>query len=124
MKLASLKGGRDGRLAVVSRDLSRAVLAGAIAPTLQAALDDWGKTAPRLAEIARDLDAGKVRDEFRFDQAACASPLPRAYQWADGSAYVTHVELVRKARGAELPPSFWTDPLTLSGRIGRVSGAA
>ena len=115
MKLASLKGGRDGRLAVVSRDLSRAVLAGAIAPTLQAALDDWGKTAPRLAEIARGLDAGKVRDEFRFDQAACASPLPRAYQWADGSAYVTHVELVRKARGAELPPSFWTDPLLYQG---------
>src|SRR5215469_9000619 len=115
MKLASLKGGRDGRLAVVSSDLTRAVLAETIAPTLQAALDDWETTSPRLAEIARDLNAGKAKGSFAFDQIACASPLPRAYQWADGSAYVTHVELVRKARGAELPESFWTDPLFYQG---------
>ena len=115
MKLASLKGGRDGRLVVVSSDLTRAVLADGIASTLQAALDDWDRAAPRLAQIARDLNAGKAGDSFAFDQAACASPLPRAYQWADGSAYVTHVELVRKARGAELPASFWTDPLFYQG---------
>ena len=115
MKLASLKGGRDGRLAVVSSDLTRAVSAETIAPNLQAALDDWDRTAPRLAELARDLDGGKAGGSFAFDPAACASPLPRAYQWADGSAYVTHVELVRKARGAELPASFWTDPLFYQG---------
>ena len=115
MKLASLMGGRDGRLAVVSSDLSRAVVADDIAPTLQAALDDWERAAPRLLQIARDLDAGKTANSFAFDEAACASPLPRTYQWADGSAYVTHVELVRKARGAELPPSFWTDPLIYQG---------
>jgi len=115
MKLASLKGGRDGRLALVSSDLTRAVSAENIAPNLQAALDDWDRTAPRLAELARDLDAGKASASFAFDQAACASPLPRAYQWADGSAYVTHVELVRKARGAELPARFWTDPLFYQG---------
>ena len=115
MKLASLRGGRDGRLAVVSRDLSHAVLAGEVAPTLQAALDDWDRAAPRLVKIAHEIDAGKCQDAFPFDPAACASPLPRAYQWADGSAYVTHVELVRKARGAELPASFWTDPLMYQG---------
>jgi len=115
MKLASLKGGRDGRLVVVSSDLTRAVSAEIIAPSLQAALDDWGKVEPRLAELARNLSAGKVSGDFAFDQGACASPLPRAYQWADGSAYVTHVELVRKARGAELPASFWTDPLFYQG---------
>ena len=87
MKLASLKGGRDGRLAIVSTDLSRAVLAENTAPTLQAALDDWDRVAPRLAEIAQNLNAGKADGSFAFDQAACLSPLPRAYQWADGSAY-------------------------------------
>jgi len=113
MKLASLKAGRDGRLAVVSRDLIRAVTAGVA--TLQAALDDWDAHAPVLQELADRLEAGRAPRSFTFDPAACASPLPRAYQWADGSAYVTHVELVRKARGAEMPASFWTDPLMYQG---------
>ncbi len=113
MKLASLKAGRDGRLIIVSRDLSRAILANV--PTLQAALDDWEMHAPALEELAARLDAGGVPRSFAFDPSACASPLPRAYQWADGSAYVTHVELVRKARGAEMPASFWTDPLMYQG---------
>jgi fumarylacetoacetate (FAA) hydrolase len=112
MKLASLKGGRDGRLVVISRDMTRALPVPDIAPTLQAALDDWAVVAPRLAEKA---EAVEHRHGEAFDPAACASPLPRAYQWADGSAYVVHVELVRKARGAELPPSFWTDPLIYQG---------
>jgi len=115
MKLASLKGGRDGRLAVVSRDLTRAVLAQQIAPSLQAALDNWDQLAPRLEQLYRALNDGKAEGAFAFDQGACASPLPRAYQWADGSAYLTHVELVRKARGAEMPKSFWTDPLMYQG---------
>jgi len=114
VKLASLKSGRDGRLVVVSRDLSRFAPADEIAPTLQAALDAWAETAPRLRALADDLEAGRARGE-PFDQAACASPLPRAYQWLDGSAYVTHVELVRKARGAELPERFWSDPLMYQG---------
>jgi fumarylacetoacetate (FAA) hydrolase len=115
MKLASLKGGRDGRLAVVASDLAQAVLVPDIAPTLQQALDHWDEAAPRLIEISRALDVHEMPGAFTFDPAACASPLPRAYQWADGSAYVTHVELVRKARGAELPQSFWTDPLMYQG---------
>jgi fumarylacetoacetate (FAA) hydrolase len=115
MKLASLKGDRDGRLAVVSRDLTRAVLAQQIAPSLQAVLDDWDRLAPRLEELYRALNGGKTEGAFAFDQGACASPLPRAYQWADGSAYLSHVELVRKARGAEMPKSFWTDPLMYQG---------
>jgi len=115
MKLASLKGGRDGKLAVVSRDLSRAVLAHDIAPTLQAALDDWDQAAPRLAILHRALNANEAAGSFPFEAQSCASPLPRAYQWADGSAYVTHVELVRRARGAEMPQSFWTDPLMYQG---------
>ena len=82
---------------------------------MQAALDDWQSTAPRLAEESEQLENGSVADGFPFDETACASPLPRAYQWADGSAYVNHVELVRKARGAEMPPSFWTDPLMYQG---------
>ena len=112
MKLASLKDGRDGRLVVVSNDLTRCASAAAVAPTLQAALDDWANVCPALEAIAKDLEAGGGEN---FDQAACASPLPRAYQWADGSAYVNHVELVRKARGAEMPASFWTDPLMYQG---------
>ena len=112
MKLASLKGGRDGRLVVVSNDLTRCASAAAVAPTLQAALDDWANARPALEAIAKELEAG---GGDTFDQAACASPLPRAYQWADGSAYVNHVELVRKARGAEMPASFWTDPLMYQG---------
>jgi len=112
MKLASLKSGRDGRLVVVSSDMSRCLSAEAVAPTLQAALDDWSANEPKLREFAAKVEAGEGE---AFDQSACASPLPRAFQWADGSAYVNHVELVRKARGAEMPESFWTDPLMYQG---------
>jgi len=112
MKLASLKEGRDGRLVVVSRDLSRFLPATAIAATLQAALDNWNEARPALEAIAAELESGGGE---AFDESACASPLPRAYQWADGSAYVNHVELVRKARGAEMPATFWTDPLMYQG---------
>lgn len=114
MKLASLKHGRDGRLVVVSRDLTRATDAFIVVPTLQAALDDWERVAPRLEALAEQLEHGSV-PSFRFHEHECASPLPRAYQWADGSAYVNHVELVRRARGAEMPASFWTDPLMYQG---------
>ena len=112
MKLATLKGGRDGRLVVVSKDLSRCLPAGDAAPTLQAALDNWTVARPKLEAIDARLAAG---EGDAFDETACASPLPRAYQWADGSAYVNHVELVRKARGAEMPATFWTDPLMYQG---------
>mgnify|MGYP001828134639 FL=1 len=111
MKLATLKSGRDGDLVVVSADLQRYLSAGAIVPSLQAALDDWDLYAPEIEKLAKDLDFSGSP----FDPARCASPLPRAYQWADGSAYVNHVELVRKARGAEMPESFWTDPLMYQG---------
>ena len=115
MKLASLKrGGRDGTLVVVSQDLTRCSEVGHIAPTLQAALDDWEVTAPRLARVAEGVEAG-TQPTVRFREREAASPLPRAYQWADGSAYMNHVELVRKARGAEMPESFWTDPLIYQG---------
>lgn len=115
MKLATLKDGtRDGKLVVVSRDLTRATQAFNIAPTLQKALDDWQRFAPKLADLAEQLEHGAV-PSIRFHEHECASPLPRAYQWADGSAYVNHVELVRKARGAEMPESFWTDPLMYQG---------
>ncbi len=115
MKLATLReGGRDGRLLLVNRDLTRAVRARA-APTLQAALDDWATVAPALEAESATLLAGSVEGEFAFDPGDCAAPLPRAYQWADGSAYVNHVELVRRARGAELPESFWSDPLMYQG---------
>lgn len=114
MKLSSLKQGRDGRLVVVSRDLTRATDAFFIVPTLQQALDDWEKVEPRLRDLAEQLEHGSV-PSFRFHEHDCASPLPRAYQWADGSAYVNHVELVRKARGAQMPESFWTDPLMYQG---------
>src|SRR4051794_7763041 len=114
MKLASLKHGRDGRLVVVSNDLTRASDAFTIVPTLQAALDDWERCAPRLADLAEQVELGSV-PSFRFHEHDAHSPLPRAYQWADGSAYVNHVELVRKARGAEMPASFWTDPLIYQG---------
>lgn len=113
MKLASLKRGRDGRLVVVSRDLSLAVEVSDIAPTLQAALDEWERVAPRLQSVSDRLN--KNGGGFAFRPDLCASPLPRAYQWADGSAYVTHIELVRKARGADLPPSLRTDPLMYQG---------
>ena len=96
MRLATLReGGRDGTLVVVSRDLARATRAGKVAPTLQAALDDWVNCGPRLAAMASMLERGAARDAFAFDPAACAAPLPRAYQFADGSAYLWHVELVR-----------------------------
>lgn len=114
MKLASLKAGRDGRLVVVSRDLSRAVEASQIAPTLQAALDDWALAEPKLASLEAALERNAT-PSFPFHPQACAAPLPRAYQWADGSSYVNHVELVRRARGAETPASFYTDPLLYQG---------
>ena len=112
MKLASLRDGRDGRLVVVSRDLARYLPAADVAVTMQAALDDWANARSGLETIAEQLEVGGGED---FDQTVCASPLPRAYQWADGSAYVNHVELVRRARGAEMPASFWTDPLMYQG---------
>lgn len=116
MKLATLKNGtRDGQLVVVSRDLKTYTDASVIAPTMQAALDDWGTVAPKLAALSDQLNNGDVVGAAGFDQAKCESPLPRSYQWADGSAYVNHVELVRKARGAVLPDSFWTDPLMYQG---------
>ncbi|HWA50543.1 MAG TPA: fumarylacetoacetate hydrolase family protein, partial [Dongiaceae bacterium] len=114
MKLASLRHGRDGRLVVVSDDLAWCTDARLIAPTLQAALDDWDHAAPKLRALAESL-ANDAAPKERFHERECASPLPRAYQWADGSAYVNHVELVRKARGAEMPASFWTDPLMYQG---------
>jgi fumarylacetoacetate (FAA) hydrolase len=114
MKLASLKGGRDGRLVVVSRDLSRCADAAAVAPTLRQALDDWSAAEPRLREIANSLDANRIA-HAPFDPKKCASPLPRSFGWADGSAYVNHVALVRKSRGAEVPATFWTDPLMYRG---------
>jgi len=114
MKLASLKGGRDGRLVVVSGDLAWCTDARQIAPTMQAALDDWAKCEPLLRGLSESLEHGSVPRK-RFHEHEAASPLPRAYQWADGSAYVNHVELVRKARGAEMPQTFWTDPLMYQG---------
>ncbi|HNR77500.1 MAG TPA: fumarylacetoacetate hydrolase family protein [Parvularculaceae bacterium] len=114
MKLASLKHGRDGKLVIVSDDLTRCTDASRIAPTLQAALDDWDNAEPHLRELAQSLEVGAAPVE-RFHERDCASPLPRAFQWADGSAYVNHVELVRKARGAEMPESFWSDPLMYQG---------
>jgi len=114
MKLASLKSGRDGRLVVVSSDLAWCAAAEAIASTLQAALDDWERCEPLLLGLAESLEHGAVPRQ-RFHEHEAASPLPRAYQWADGSAYVNHVALVRQARGAEMPQSFWTDPLMYQG---------
>ncbi|MGE6791196.1 fumarylacetoacetate hydrolase family protein [Pseudomonas guineae] len=115
MKFASLKHGRDGALVVVSRDLSRAVKVPGVAATLQAALDNWAQAKPKLEAVYQRLNDGLEEGAFAFDQSACHSPLPRAYHWADGSAYVNHVELVRKARGAEIPESFWHDPLMYQG---------
>ena len=114
MKLASLKSGRDGRLVVVSEDLHWYTDASHIAPTLQAALDDWDRAEPELRTLYEGLNHGAMPQE-RFHEREADAPLPRAYQWADGSAYVNHVELVRKARGAEMPASFWTDPLMYQG---------
>ena len=114
MKLASLKHGRDGRLVVVSKDLHWFTDAFLIAPTLQAALDDWERTEPLLRALAESLEHEAV-PRGRFHERDAAAPLPRAYQWADGSAYVNHVALVRQARGAEMPETFWTDPLMYQG---------
>ncbi|MFZ6752895.1 fumarylacetoacetate hydrolase family protein [Undibacterium sp. Dicai25W] len=116
MKLATLKdGSRDGQLIVVSRDLKTACIANGIAPSLQRALDDWNFIAPQLDELYTRLNAGRAVNSFDFVAEKCMAPLPRAYQWADGSSYVNHVELVRKARNAEMPESFWHDPLMYQG---------
>ena len=114
MKLASLNGGRDGGLLVVTRALDRATPAADIAPTLQCALDHWSDVVGRLSRLAEDLESRRVQGT-PFDAAGCAAPLPRAFHWVDGSAYVSHIELVRKARGAEMPPSFWTSPIIYQG---------
>ena len=112
MKLGSLKeGGRDGTLVVVSRDLAQAVRATGIAPTLQRALEDWENVAPRLNALAQALADGSADGVFDLDMRELAAPLPRAYEFVDGSAYLPHVERVRKARGAEVPESFYVDPL-------------
>ncbi|CDG84001.1 fumarylacetoacetate hydrolase family protein [Janthinobacterium agaricidamnosum] len=116
MKLATLKSGsRDGALVVVSRDLTQYQAVPAIAASLQAALDHWDALAPQLEQVYAALNSGNAPDARPFDEALCHSPLPRAYQWADGSAYINHVELVRKARNAEVPASFYTDPLMYQG---------
>jgi fumarylacetoacetate (FAA) hydrolase len=116
MKLASRKaGGRDGQLVVVDTALARFVPVPQIAPTLQSALDHWLEVEPRLREVSAALNADQVDGARPFDALDCAAPLPRAYHWADGSAYVNHVELVRRARGAQMPASFWTDPLVYQG---------
>jgi fumarylacetoacetate (FAA) hydrolase len=116
MKLATLRdGSRDGQLAVVSRDLTMAHFASGIAGRMQQVLDDWTFIAPQLNDLYQTLNEGRARHAFAFDPAQCMAPLPRAFQWADGSAYVNHVELVRKARQAEMPASFWTDPLMYQG---------
>ena len=116
MKLASLKtSSRDGELCVVNRKLSLAIKVPEIATTMQQALDNWKLVEPKLQKIYQKLNEGDLEGSFSFEPQLCAAPLPRAYQWADGSAYVNHVELVRKARGAELPENFWTDPLMYQG---------
>lgn len=114
MKLASLKSGRDGKLVVVNSKLTKMASVEDIAPTMQSALDNWADVEAKLTARFNELENGDISGED-FNQAECASPLPRAYQWADGSAYVNHVELVRRARNAEMPSSFWTDPLMYQG---------
>ncbi len=124
MKLATYKdGSRDGQLVVVSRDLSQAHYASHIANRLQQVLDDWNFLAPQLQDLYDTLNNGRARHAFPFDARMCMAPLPRAYQWADGSAYLNHVELVRKARGAEVPESFYTDPLMYQGGSDDLQGA-
>ncbi|MTI13054.1 fumarylacetoacetate hydrolase family protein [Sansalvadorimonas verongulae] len=122
MKLASLKAGRDGQLVVVSKDLSQRVAAPDIAQTLQEALDHWETKAPALEKVYDRLNAGEHPATQAFDSRFCTAPLPRAFQWLDGSAYVNHVELVRKARGADMPESFWTDPLMYQGGSDKMLG--
>ena len=124
MKLATYKdGSRDGQLVVVSRDLSTAHYATGFANKMQQVLDDWGFIAPQLVDLSETLNQGKTRHAFPFDPAMCMAPLPRAYQWADGSAYINHVELVRAARGAEVPESFYKDPLMYQGGSDDFMGA-
>jgi fumarylacetoacetate (FAA) hydrolase len=124
MKLTTYKdGSRDGQLVVVSRDLSTAHYATGIANKMQQVLDDWGFIAPQLVDLYETLNLGKARHAFPFDPAMCMAPLPRAYQWADGSAYINHVELVRAARGAEVPDSFYKDPLMYQGGSDDFMGA-
>ena len=124
MKLATLRdGSRDGQLAVVSRDLKSAHFASAIAGRLQAALDDWDFIAPQLEDLYQSLNDGKLRHAFEFDPRQCMAPLPRAFQWADGSAYLNHVELVRRARGADVPESLRADPLMYQGGSNDLLGA-
>ncbi|ATJ81030.1 fumarylacetoacetate hydrolase family protein [Halomonas beimenensis] len=115
MKLATLNTGRDGELVIVSRDLSRAVRATEIATTLQQAIEHWDELAPRLEERYAELNEGRVEGAFDLEVESLHSPLPRSYHWADGSAYLNHVQLVRQARGAEMPETFWTDPLMYQG---------
>lgn len=116
MKLATLRNAtRDGQLVVVSRDLTKAIAVPQIAATLQTALDDWSRIAPNLLAVAQNLEKDSIAGSFPFDAGQAMAPLPRAYHWVDGSAYVNHVELVRKARGAQMPESFWTDPLVYQG---------
>lgn len=116
MKLATLKNNtRDGQLVVVSRDLTTAIMVTDIAKTLQQAIDNWAEVSDKLATVYHALNAGTIENSITFEQKNCESPLPRAYQWADASAYVNHVELVRKARNAEMPATFWTDPLMYQG---------
>jgi fumarylacetoacetate (FAA) hydrolase len=116
MKLATFKdGSRDGQLVVVSRDLTTAHFATGIATRLQQVLDDWNFLSPQLQDLSVTLEQGKARHAFAFDPRLCMAPLPRAYQWADGSAYINHVELVRAARKSEVPESFYTDPLMYQG---------
>ncbi|WP_163557830.1 fumarylacetoacetate hydrolase family protein [Halomonas sp. NO4] len=115
MKLATLKKGRDGELIVVSRDLTRGVSAADIATTLQQAIEAWDAVSPKLEARYAELNDGSAEGAFDLDPSALHSPLPRTYHWADGSAYLNHVKLVRQARGAELPESFWSDPLMYQG---------
>ena len=114
MKLASIKQGRDGQLVVVNSLMQRYMAVTDIAPTLQAALDNWGRCKDQLLGVYQQLENGELEGQL-FNAELCASPLPRAFQWADGSAYVNHVELVRKARNAQMPATFWTDPLMYQG---------
>ena len=124
MKLATYKdGSRDGQLVVVSRDLASAHYASGIATRLQQVLDDWNFISPQLEDLYTTLNHGRARHAFAFDPALCMAPLPRAYQWADGSAYLNHVELVRKARNAEMPASFYDDPLMYQGGSDDLLGA-
>lgn len=124
MKLASIDNKtRDGQLVVVSKDLTKAIAVPSIATTMQAALDNWKETEVKLKTVYESLNAGNEQQAFDFNSVRVLAPIPRAYHWADGSAYVTHVELVRKARNAELPESFWTDPLMYMGASDAFIGA-